>query len=258
MTSRIRPPPYVVDVALSGYLGAARVILEVRTFAVSGAFDILRISQCFEAAAACGMFSTHATATTVPIERISFGQPDPGTVRGVWTVTGLAAGAYRVLLNMLDAAHHGATPLAFVHLHSVDSDRDKLDWERVMDCPYPAAPPAVPFDLNVRRRLEDSADPLLRIEFERALMPEDADSLAARFMAWDGLIVRGGYLEELDDAVPDIEASLSSSQTYLAAPDTVEHLLYEFVGAREAYDAVINMVLLLHLKMGAVAALEFE
>jgi len=55
-----------------------------------------------------------------------------------------------------------------------------------------------------------------------------------------------------------VEASLASPQTYLAAPDTVEHLFDEFVGTEAAFFALLNMVTRIHALFSPIAALEIE
>ena len=82
----------------------------------------------------------------------------------------------------------------------------------------------------IRVRLSERAyhfeQPTVRLEFERAVTDEEMDRLVSVFVAWDHLIVLGGYLETVDQEAEALNDSLSSQETHLAAPDTVEHAFY--------------------------------
>jgi hypothetical protein len=98
------------------------------------------------------------------------------------------------------------------------------------------------------------------LEFRGDINDEELATLVPSFIAWDSVIIRGGYLEDFGDRDPgiDIAESLSSQQTYLASPNTVEHLFYEFIGAAAAFDALINMAINLHTTFRPLTSFEIE
>ena len=98
------------------------------------------------------------------------------------------------------------------------------------------------------------------MEFQRDISDDELVTILPLFWAWDNVVIRGGYLEELEDrdADLDIEASLASQQTYLTSPNTVEHLFYEFVGQEAAFDALINMAIRLHYIFCPLTSFEIE
>lgn len=251
-------PSYATEIGIVDFLGPAEVVFEAE--AVMPVPALVRIVESFEAAAHASMFSMHPTATTVSMRVIPGGWSEASRVRRVWWVEGIQAGAWRVLLNMLDTMHHVAAPLASVRLLSTDIAEPRLIWRDVMRLPFPSRSATLPFELEVERSMEDTSEPLIRLAFLREVDDAALQRLASMFSAWDNLVVRGGYWENLRDreAIPDVEESLSSQQTYLAAADTVEHLLYEQIGDAAAFDALVNMAFKLNLSFGRVASLQFN
>lgn len=254
----LRTPTYAAEVGIVDFLGVAAVVFEAATQVPSPA--LLRTVEAFEAAAQAGMFSRHPAATTVPMQVEGGGVSQPQRVRRAWRVTGMQIGAWRVLLSMLDALHHEIAPLAYVRLVSSDIAEPRLAWHDVIRSPFPRRSAALPFDLRIDRSLEDTSEPLIRLTFERDIDDAALQQLIPLFAAWDRLVLCGGYVQDPDDRDPvsDIEERLGTQQTYLAARDTVEHLLYEEVGVAAAFDAVVNMAVKLDLGFGRVAALEFN
>jgi hypothetical protein len=72
---------------------------------------------------------------------------------------------------------------------------------------------------------------------------------------WHTLILLGGYQDSFDALR---ELPMRPGKTYLAAPDTVEHILYGFTGPSAAYDALINMAIKLHHTFCPVERIEIE
>ena len=253
-----RPPSFLTEVDIADFPGESEVIFEVVTKSSSSGAAIGQIADVFEAAARAGMFSKEPAAKTIPIEVVSVERFGGVGVRYIWKVTGIQVGAYRMLLNMLDVTHHFEQPLASSRLLSPIGGGKRMHWNDLIDAPFPIKSRKPPFALRVKQNLEDSREPLIRLEFQREIHDEELEILVPLILAWDTLVIRGGYLQDLDDRDPDldIDASLSSQQTYLAAANTVEHLFYEFIGPEAAYDTLVNMAVKLHRTFCPLAALE--
>lgn len=257
-SSPLLTPTYAAEVGIVDFLGVVKVVFEASTQAPAPA--LLRTVKAFEAGALAGMFSRHPAATTAPMQVEDDAVSQLQHIRRAWQVNGMQVGAWRVLLNMLDALHHEIAPLAYVRLLSSDIAKPRLAWRDVIRSPFPRRSAALPFDLRIDRSLEDTSEPLIRLTFERDINDAALQQLIPLFAVWDRLVLCGGYVQDPDDRDPvsDIEERLGTQQTYLAARDTVEHLLYEEVGVAAAFDAVVNMAVKLDLGFGRVAALEFN
>src|SRR5438105_3502676 len=83
------------------------------------ASDIEEVVDAFVSAANFGMFSKDPTAPTKPIIVDSSESHAPERVQYCWRVTGIQVGAYRVLLNMFEAARRISGPLEKVRINSV-------------------------------------------------------------------------------------------------------------------------------------------
>ena len=249
-------PAYAAEVGLTDTLRPAEVLFEAET--VQQEPELLAVVASFERAAEAAMFSAHPASSTVSLRVIPSLPLSGNGLRRIWWVEGVQMGAWRVLLNMLDTMHHQGAPLKSVRLICTEVSNAKLAWHDAMRLPFPQRSNDLPFTLNVDRSLEDTGDPLFRLAFLRDIDDAAVKTVAALFQTWDSLVVRGGFLRSLDDraSIPDLKESLASQQTYAAAPDTIEHLLYEEVGDPSGFDAIVNMAVKLDLVFARVSSLD--
>jgi hypothetical protein len=253
-----REPAYRTDIGIADFHGVSEMMFEAEAQTPATVDTLVAIVETFERAARAGMFSPNPAPTTVPIEIVA-ADTSGLRVRRVWRMNGVHVGGYRVLLNMLDAMHRFDAPLGSVTLRSSVVDERRLAWRDLMAYRFPDKSAQLPFEWRVGRDLVDSAEPLIRIQFDRDITDDALRAITPLFVTWDGLVIRGGYVDDpVDLADTDIAESLAGQQTYLASPDTVEHLFYEEIGPEAAYYALVNMALKLHLTFCAVRSFEIE
>jgi len=254
------PPRFSSQIDIADSPGESRVNFEARTKLSLPDNEVQQIVGAFVSAANFGMFSKEPAAAARTIQVESQESVEGGGGRIAWSVTGMQIGAYRVLLNMLEAAHYASKLLDLVRLTSAPSGGKRFSKDDLLTSPFPAKTNNPPFELRVGQNLAYCREPLIRLEFKRRISDEETARLFPPFLAWDNVVLRGGYLEDLEDrkAELDIEEELTSPRTYLAAPNTVEHLFYEFEGQAAAFDAVINMAIRLHHTFCPLAAFEIE
>jgi len=253
----LKSSPFISQVEVVDLPGESQVLFEAETKLPSAAKDIAPAVDAFISAANFGMFSKEPTAKIKPIEVESFETQGQGIIRYLWKVNGVQVGAYRVLINMLEAAHHFSTQLERIRLISIPDQGKRLNWDDFLSTSFPGKAFKPPFLLRYISNLEE---PLIRLEFQRDISDDELVTILPPLIAWDNLVIRGGYLEELEDrnADLDIEESLATQQTYLASPNTVEHLYYDFIGQEAAFDALINMAIRLHYLFCPLLSFEIE
>lgn len=251
---------FMSEVDIADFPGESQVLFEAKTKLSSPVKDIAQAVDAFVSAANFGMFSKEPTAKIKPIVVDSVESQGQGIIRYMWKVTGIQVGAYRVLLNMLKAIHHFSEPLERIRLISTLVRGKRMNRNDLLSASFPGKAGKPPFALRYNSNLADYREPLIRLEFKRDIRDDELLTILPLFFAWDNVVIRGGYLEELEDrdADLDIEAGLASQQTYLAAPNTVEHLFYDFVGQKAAFDAIINMAIRLHYFFCPLASFEIE
>lgn len=221
---------------------------------------VVRVVEAFLVATRVGMFSKEPSVDRIGIEPVSAARASERAVRYLWRVGGVQLGSFRVLLNMLEVIHHVDGPLALVSLRSTTGYGERMNTDRIVKVPFPVRSVDLPFPVAFKQNLENSRDPVVRVEFETKTDDRDVDVLVPLFLAWDRIVVHGGYLNALEDRDLDVDVdeSLSGQQTYLAATNSVEHLLYEFVGSAAAYDALVNLAVRIHCTFRPLASLEVE
>jgi hypothetical protein len=251
---------FLLDVDIADSADECQVIFAAQTKAPFPVTEIERVVDAFVSAANLGMFSKVPTAPTKPIVVDSVESQRPEGIRYVWKVTGIQVGDYRVLLNMLEAAHHISGLLERISLVSTLGRGSRMNSTDLLNAPFSIKAGEPPFSFRSDRDLADCREPVIRLEFQRNITDDELSKILPLFLAWDNVVIRGGYLEKIEDIDDDldIEASLASQQTYLASPNTVEHLFYDFVGQEAAFDALINMAIKLHYTFCPLASFEIE
>lgn len=254
MPKAIRIP---TDIDIIDSPGESRVLFSAETN--SPGTSVSQIVDAFVSAASAGMFSKDPTAATKAIVVESAERSVGHRQQHSWRVTGLQAGAYRVLLNMLHVAHQLTGPVEGIWLSSTTGSGPRLNTADVMN-PLSIRAAKPPFVLLCRRDLRECREPLFRLEFKRPITDEELEVLCPLFLAWDNVAIRGGFVDQLqeEDVDLEIEAALAAQQTYLAAPNIVEHLFDEFVGGPPAFYAFLNMTMRLHSEFCALESLEIE
>jgi hypothetical protein len=205
----------------------------------------------FRAAVNAAMFSRGRSSV---LEITAAGRAQEGVLSQHWTLGAIDAGAYRVLLNMLDVLHAHQSKLRAVRLRALSSQPYSIDRQAVYALSYPSWSRPAPFEISLKQRLIGAKDVLVRIEFARALSDEEFTRAETLFIAWNHLITHGGYENangevELDDAIV-------CGSTYMAAPDTLEHEFVRSVGQMAAFEALINLTVGMHDSLGPVRLFE--
>jgi hypothetical protein len=251
-------PSFASEVRIAEPLVSSEVFLEVAADRAETASEVARAAQAFEIAARTGMFSVEPAGRPPSIEVVSVDVDRPDRVRRVWRVDRVQVGAFRVLLNMLEVIHVCSGPLSFVRLVSMKGHGDTLSVDRLIATPFPMRGKELPFALTLKRNLEESEEPLVRMEFGNSVSDSQLEVMVPLLVAWDAIVIRGGFFNDADDRLPDtnVEESLEGQQTYLAAPNVVEHLFYEFIGAAAAYDALINVAVRIHHTVAPLTSFE--
>jgi hypothetical protein len=252
-------PSYPLKVSVADSPGQFDVVLDVTGETAAALPAIARVAEAFLGAARTGMFSQQPELNRPGVELVSSDRHER-QARFLWRVGGVQLGAFRVLLNMLEVVDHVEGRLASVSLLSGTGYGERMNAERLVNSPFPSSGAELPFPVSLKRNRDNSREPMIRITFSSAISDADVEALTPWFVTWDRIVALGGYVEALDDRDPDIDVdeSLSGQQTYVAARDTIEHLFYEFVGVREAYDAIVNMTVRVHHVYRTVASLEIE
>jgi hypothetical protein len=250
---------FPADINVIDSVGQLDVVFEAIAEQASSIDGVARVTDAFVAATRTGMFAKDPGMDGVWVEREA-DRVGERELRCVWRMAGVQPGAFRVLLNMLEVSHHLDGALTTVSLRSTAGHGERMNAERIMARKFPSSGPDVPFQVVRKRNLDNSTEPLVRLVFETEVADSTVEALMPLLLAWDRIVVLGGYLNALGDrdADIDVDASLAGQQTYVAAPDTIEHLFYEFVGAAAAYDAVVNLGVRIHHRFGRVASLEIE
>jgi|GEM_PF-2079837 len=253
-------PPFLSEVKIADIPGESQVLFEAETKLSSPVTDIVQVVDAFESAANFSMFSKKPTAKMKTIAVDSVESQGQGRIRYLWRVTGIQVGAYRVLLNMLEVTHHFSEQLERIRLISTLDRGKRMNRNDLLSTSFPGMAGKPPFVLRYNSNRIDYREPLIRLEFKRDISDDELVKILPFFLAWNNVVIRGGYLKKLEhrDADLDIEASLASQQTYLAAPNTVEHLFYDFVGQKAAFDALINMSIRLHYFFCPLSSFEIE
>ena len=128
-----------------------------------------------------------------------------------------------------------------------------MNRQAILESAYPRRG-SVPFQLRLKRNLKETKDPRTRLVFSREITNEEFDTLERLFITWDHIITHGGYGHECDEL--ELDDSIVLAETYMASPNTLEHILTCTIGSPEAFDAQINMVLGLHHGFCPVQSLE--
>jgi len=229
---------------------------EVTFEAVGDAASVVTLVEAFETAVQAGMFSSRMPPG-VMLNVLSADVSDT-KVRRSWRLSGVQPGAFCILLNMLEMAHHVVAPLESVLLASPPDRGQRMSLTELLQTPFPTRADKLPFNLTAEMDLEGSREPVIRVEFQQEAGDSECAALDNLFAVWDRVVINGGYLRTMDDRDEEVdpEEAVSSRQTYLAGANVVEHLFYEFIGAAEAYDALVNMVAAVHYTLSPVASLE--
>jgi hypothetical protein len=219
------------------------------------------VVQVFATAARWGMFSCNPASSTIPmradVTTLELGVEHCAFLLIAW---GLQPCVWNVMLNML---HHDAaivSVLTSVRLKSAAGDSRRIDTVGILDAPCSVAAVRPGIAVRSRRNLRDCREPVIRIEFQDDLTDDDLKRLAPAFLAWDDLVTRGGFVEDFghNGGQTYLAKHLPPQQTYLAAPNVVEHLLYGYSGEADGFNAIVNLAARLNALFRPVVSLEIE
>lgn len=76
---------------------------------------------------------------------------------------------------------------------------------------------------------------------------EEFDAIEPLFVTWNRLITRGGYGNEVGEV--ELDDAIVCGETYMAAPQTLEHEFVRAVAQVAAYEAVVNMAIGVHHRL---------
>jgi hypothetical protein len=212
---------------------------------------IERVISAFRDAVGIGMFGERAVLETSVQE-----QSRAGFVRQRWRVGGLKPGAFRVLLDMLEAVHLHALPLALLRLSVASTLRPVVDLRTIRTLPYLPARQQLDFVVRLREDIDEVKEPVIRLAFDSDVSDKVFEDLSSMFLVWDDLVLLGGFGSEF--GARECDAGAINRQTYMASRDTVEHLLYWVVGGAAAFDALVNAATRIHASVCPLMAFEVE
>lgn len=167
----------------------------------------------------------------------------PATLIYRWSIAGVEPASLRVLANLLDTLSEGPVPLRTVRLRPEPPRPSATELGRAELCAlgYPIYPKPPPFALQLKHRLSGAKDYLIRVVFDRALTDAEFDQLESGFVVWDRLITHGGFGNNRGEV--QLDDTIACSQTYMAAPDTLEHEFVRGIGQSGAFAALVNLVI---------------
>jgi hypothetical protein len=122
-------------VEVSEFAGTDEVVFEAESSVLE---EVDAILNTFENAARFGYFSVGAGTQAEAIERVAAHRTATVASRR-WRVRGLRAGAYRVLLNMLDALRGTEAQVQRLRLLSSSGSGRTLSASALRDAAYPAS-----------------------------------------------------------------------------------------------------------------------
>lgn len=253
---------FAAEVDIGDCSGECVVAFEVRTVNAECLRRIDGIVDVFMRCTAAGMFSLDAGGLRTLIESLPR-EPSasPSTVGQTWKLVGTQPGAFRLLLNMLSAVHRTTGCIAAVKLSSPPSGQARIGLREVVKAPFPQRHGELPFSFVPHVDLQEAREPVIRCEFGRALEEREVARLVSLFQIWDALTLYEAYgiIENVSEgAHRDVDGIIASQPAYLAAPDTLEHVFYDFSGPAAAFDALLNMAIRIHHLLCPLLTLEIE
>jgi hypothetical protein len=205
----------------------------------------------------------HVFATAIdrglfgPAARLAVGTVNVAGPHALWIamrVSDVPPGAFRVLVELLEAWQEGAVSEPSLQLRTVSSNTELVDVRQLRSLSYPIAAGHDDFEVRRLRDEENAKEPVIRLRFLRALTESEYEVVASTVEAWSELLLQGGF----STPVSRERSSPALRQTYMAAPATAEHVFYSQIGAPEAFDAVVNGARYLHARVCPLMALEVE
>jgi hypothetical protein len=251
-TLRKSSGPLALEFAVPQDSANAELHFEVKARDQSATMELIeRVISAFRDAVSIGMFGDCAVLETNAQEPSGV-----GSVRQRWRVAGLQPGAYRVLLDMLEAVHSHALPLASLRLSVASPMRPALDWRTVQALPYPPVSQKADFVVRLREDIDEAKEPVIRLAFASDVADEIFETLSSMFLVWDDLVLLGGFRS--DFGALECDSGAIDRQTYMVSRDTVEHILYWVVGDGAAFDALVNVATRVHATACPLLAIEVD
>ena len=167
---------------------------------------------------------------------------------------GISVGAYQILLKMLFQSHYPDQSLLHLEVRMADTSEALFNLEQVINSELPEHFQPLPFNLAIPQPLESNSNPVVRLQFCKALSDEEFEYISQCIFIWDKLIAFGGFYESFEP----LEVSYVEYELYLVSPDTVEHPCEGSVDEPIAYDALINMAVYMHVSFCPILILEID
>jgi hypothetical protein len=253
---------FAAEINISDPTGECVVAFDARATNADCRGRIENVLDVFIRCTAAGMFSLDSGNRRTPLESLPREPSDgPTSIGATWRLSGTQRGAFRLLLNMLSATHRATGCIAAVTMTSPPTDHARIGLRDVLNAPFPQRPADLPFSFVAHVDLQEAREPVIRCEFARAVEEHELARLVLLFQLWDSLtlhesygIVEGGS----DNADQDVEEIILSQPAYLAAPETFEHVFYEFSAPAAAFDALLNMAIRVHHLLCPLVSLQIE
>jgi len=257
MTLREQALPFQTEVDISDAASESQVeIVVLGERPGTKLTNLHEVLSYFISAANVGMLSGDRFPPTQSLMHVLSREELPdGSIRTVCHVEGVDPASLRILLGMITQSHFGHEPLASLRLRSLARNGEPLDLSAVLARSLPGRTRNVPFDVVFSKYLDDETEPVIRMMFHRPLEDKEFARLEQWIADWDCLLLLGGYRNTFDAMH---ELPMTPGETYLAAPNTAEHLIYGFGGPVVAFDALVNMGAKLHFNFCPLVAMEFE
>ncbi|ARO87991.1 hypothetical protein EBAPG3_009540 [Nitrosospira lacus] len=192
-------------------------------------YDILvRLLKGFEAAVKLGMFSDVDTVREGATSEILSYSAAPPSFQFELNLCCQHPSALRVLINMFYHAL-GSKGGDIVHI-SLDSGIDVVsayftEYE-VMKAEYISLYNHLPFKVIFASEECMAVDPVIRVIFAAAVLPETFVHFRDAIKIWDFILLYGGYNNQSDKL---IDLPLSEAEIYLLSPTILEHPIFNIL-----------------------------
>lgn len=217
---------------------------------------LVELLTCFVSSANSGMFSGHPFKPENALARIGFlSTRTVGELQCLVELHSVATTAIKVLVGMIVQSHFGHVPLSEVELSTLPKVGQPFEPKDLLGGRYPERTQHIPYPVYLSEDLESVTMPAIRLEFARSLDTEEFEKVEQLIADWHCLILLGGYLDSFEQMS---ELPMRPSNTYLAAPNVVEHVLYDYSGTTAVYDALLNMTSKLHASFCPISRVEIE
>lgn len=257
MAGVLGEPPFVIDVDVRDTTAATEVCIEFCGAKRDSTLDSWRETlSYFVSAAAAGTFCGERSAPTDSVMRIlEVGPANAGGLQYRCMLQGVDPSAFRILLNLAVQSHFVHEALERLSVRVPAGTEPRLGFDGIRRRPFPGRWARSGFSLRLGESLSETTEPLVRVEFERALDPDEFERVSQSIADWDSIVLIGGYCESLDELD---DFPMIPGDTALITPTTLEHAMHGFEAPLVSFDGLINLAANWHARLCRVAWMELE